>query len=224
MLGNRRQSSRSANPAPDRPQAPWSLLDVGAQDDASVEIHERLPSIWHGNPLGSVSDNDTEPTNLAILRWSQERGVELRYIAPGKQTQNAVIESFNGRLRDKLLNETLFTSLVHARAVLAAWRQDCNHIRPHGALGNLAPCVYAAASARDPQQAGALRYVGASAPWPVGAPGPTGPVTNGLYLRLDERRGSGHVLSRSCPDHPESPQQGPFLSGHFTRYIFLSTH
>jgi putative transposase len=128
-----------------------------------------------GKPLGCVSDNGTELTSLAILRWSQERGVDWHYIAPGKPTQNAFIESFNGRLRDELLNETLFTSLAHARAALTAWREDYNHIRPHGALGNLAPCVYAASSARDPQQAGALRYVGASAPRPVATPGPTGP-------------------------------------------------
>jgi putative transposase len=128
-----------------------------------------------GKPLGCVSDNGTELTSLAILRWSQERGVEWHYIAPGKPTQNAFIESFNGRLRDELLNETLFTSLAHARAALAAWREDYNHVRPHGALGNLAPCVYAASGARHPQQAGALRYVGASAPRPVAKPGPTGP-------------------------------------------------
>jgi putative transposase len=128
-----------------------------------------------GKPLGCVSDNGTEFTSLALLRWSHERGVDWHYIAPGKPTQNAFIESFNGRLRDELLNETLFTSLAHARAALAAWREDYNHIRPHGALGNLAPCAYAASSAPYPQQAGALRYVGASAPRPVATPGPTGP-------------------------------------------------
>ena len=67
-----------------------------------------------GKPLGCVSDDGTELTSLAILRWSQERGVDWHYIAPSKPTQNAFIESFNGRLRDELLNETLFTSLAHA--------------------------------------------------------------------------------------------------------------
>jgi putative transposase len=146
-----------------------------------------------GKPLGCVSDNGTELTSLAILRWSQERGVDWHYIAPGKPTQNAFIESFNGRLRDELLNETLFTSLAHARAALADWRDDHNHIRPHGALGNLAPCVYAASSARDPQQAGAQQYVGASAPWPVAIPVQ---MRNGLYLRLDETW--AHVNKREC--------------------------
>jgi putative transposase len=92
-----------------------------------------------GKPLMVVSDNGTELTSTAILRWSQEREVEWHYIAPGKPTQNAFIESFNGRLRDECLNETLFRSLGHARAVLSAWRGDYNHVRPHGALRGLTP-------------------------------------------------------------------------------------
>ncbi len=92
-----------------------------------------------GRPLLVVSDNGTELTSTAILRWCQERGVEWHYIAPGKPTQNAFIESFNGRLRDECLNETLFRSLGHARAVLTAWRDDYNHVRPHGALRGLTP-------------------------------------------------------------------------------------
>ena len=74
---------------------------------------------------------------MAILRWSQETGVEWHYIAPGKPQQNAFIESFNGRLRDELLNETLFRSLAHARAALAAWQLDYNTVRPHSDIGNL---------------------------------------------------------------------------------------
>lgn len=98
-------------------------------------------------PLTMVSDNGAELTSTAVLRWCQERGVEWHYIAPGKPTQNAFIESFNGRLRDECLNETLFRSLGHARAVLSAWRDDYNHVRPHGALGGLTP-VEAATLAR----------------------------------------------------------------------------
>jgi putative transposase len=65
--------------------------------------------------------------------------VEWHYIASGKPTQNAFVESFNGRLRDECLNQTLFTSLAQARAVLAAWRQDFITIRPHLKLGGLTP-------------------------------------------------------------------------------------
>lgn len=92
-----------------------------------------------GKPLMVVSDNGTELTSTAILRWCQDREVEWHYIAPGRPTQNAYVESFNGRLRDECLNDTLFRSLHHARAVLAAWRDDYNHVRPHSGIGGLTP-------------------------------------------------------------------------------------
>jgi hypothetical protein len=76
---------------------------------------------------------------MAVLRWSEERGVGWHYSAPGKPTQNAFVESFNGKLRDERLNETIFTSLRHARVVLANSRTDYNHVRPHVALGGRAP-------------------------------------------------------------------------------------
>ncbi|MCP5387292.1 MAG: transposase [Novosphingobium sp.] len=72
-------------------------------------------------------------------RWSKERNVEWHYIAPGKPYQNGFIESFNARLRDEFLNETIFTSLAHARQELEAWRHDYNHFRPHSSLGNRTP-------------------------------------------------------------------------------------
>jgi putative transposase len=70
-----------------------------------------------GRPAGIVSDNGTELTSTAILTWSDRERVGWHYIAPGKPIQNA-LESFTGQLRDELLNETLFRSLAHARAVL----------------------------------------------------------------------------------------------------------
>ncbi len=82
-----------------------------------------------------------------MLRWSQDRGIEWHFIAPGKPLQNAFIESFNGRLRDELLNETLFSSLAHAREVLSFWKNDYNTVRPHSGLGNLTPVAYANRSA-----------------------------------------------------------------------------
>ncbi len=75
-----------------------------------------------GCPAMCVSDNGTELTSMAVLRWSQENGVEWHYIAPGKPQQNAFAESFIGRLRDELLNERLFGSLRHAREALAMWK------------------------------------------------------------------------------------------------------
>jgi putative transposase len=76
---------------------------------------------------------------MAILKWSETSGVDWHYIAPGKPTQNAFAESFIGRLRDECLNETLFASLQHARAVLEVWRLDYNGVRPHSALANRTP-------------------------------------------------------------------------------------
>ena len=90
-------------------------------------------------PLLCVSDNGTELTSTAILRWSQQSKIGWHYIAPGKPQQNAFAESFIGRLRDECLNETLFTSLRQARAVLAAWQRDYNEVRPHSAHGGLTP-------------------------------------------------------------------------------------
>ena len=89
-----------------------------------------------GRPGGIVSDNGTELTSTAILAWSDRQKVAWHYIAPGKPVQNAFIESFNGRLRDELLNETLFRSLPHARVALETWRRDYNP-------ASLRPSLYA---------------------------------------------------------------------------------
>lgn len=71
-----------------------------------------------------VSDNGTELTSNAILKWQEERRIEWHYIAPGKLMQNGFVESFNGRMRDECLNEHLFAYLHHARALIGAWRND----------------------------------------------------------------------------------------------------
>jgi putative transposase len=81
-------------------------------------------------PITVVSDNGTELTSMAILKWSKDRKVDWHHTAPGKPTQNALLESFNGRLRAECLKETLFSSLAQVRAVLAAWRDDYNAVRP----------------------------------------------------------------------------------------------
>lgn len=92
-----------------------------------------------GRPKICVSDNGPELTSMALLRWQKESGVEWHYIQPGKPQQNAFVESFNGRLRDECLNETLFSTMTEARFVLAAWRRDYNHVRPHSSLANQTP-------------------------------------------------------------------------------------
>jgi putative transposase len=88
-----------------------------------------------GMPKTIVSDNGTEFTSMAILKWVQETDVDWHYIAPGKPQQNGFIESFNGKLRDECLNETLFGTLADARHTLEEWQEDYNWRRPHSALG-----------------------------------------------------------------------------------------
>ena len=102
-----------------------------------------------GKPHTIVSDNGTELTSMAVLKWCQESGVEWHYIAPGKPTQNAFVESFNGRFRDECLNDTLFASLVDARIEISKWRNDYNTERPHSALGNIPPAEFASKQALD---------------------------------------------------------------------------
>jgi len=116
-------------------------------------------------PETIVSDNGTELTSNAILSWADETGVGWHYIAPGKPQQNGFIESFNGRLRDELLNETLFRSLPHARAALEAWRRDYNEERPHSKLGWMTPRGYASALRGEAGRDAALRW--GSAPRPL---------------------------------------------------------
>ena len=127
-----------------------------------------------GRPAMIVSDNGTELTSMAILRWSQLTKIDWHYIAPGKPQQNAFVESFNGRLRDELLNETLFLSLDHARELLAEWQDDYNTVRPHSGIGNQPPCTYARLTASAMQQDETLRCVESSAPRPVASPSHSG--------------------------------------------------
>jgi putative transposase len=122
---------------------------------------------WRGRPAMIVSDNGTELTSNAILRWAKERRVEWHYIAPGKPVQNAFAESFIGRFRDECLNESLFGSLAAARRSIAAWRTDYNLRRPHSSLGNRTPGAYANLSDPAMRRGGSPEQLGGSAPRPV---------------------------------------------------------
>lgn len=155
-----------------RPSARWSLdfvhdqfangqrfrvLNVG--DDVTRECLAAIPDtsisgrrvareltaliVRRGKPEMIVSDNGTELTSNAILRWCSEQRNEWHYIVPGKPMQNGFVESFNGRMRDELLNETMFRNLAHARVVIAAWATDYNTERPHSALNYQTPADYA---------------------------------------------------------------------------------
>ncbi|WP_439360525.1 IS3 family transposase [Bradyrhizobium sp. DASA03007] len=97
-----------------------------------------------GKPGMIVSDHGTEFTCNAMLAWCKDAAVDWHFITPGKPMQNGFVESFNGRMRDELLNETLFFDLDDARAKIANWVADYNLQRPHSSLKYLTPAAYAA--------------------------------------------------------------------------------
>ena len=96
-----------------------------------------------GLPRSIVCDNGTEMTSKAMFFWSREAGVQLNFIQPGKPTQNAFVESFNGKFRDGCLNQHWFRSLAEARAITDAWRTHYNEVRPHRSLDYQPPAVFA---------------------------------------------------------------------------------
>lgn len=105
-------------------------------------------------------------------------------------TPSQLVESgFNGRLRDELLNEMLFSSLAHARAVLAEWQLDYNTDRPHGSVDDLPPAHFAKLSASAPQRDRSLRAIGGYAPRPVAAPSRSGSndPTDSTHPRMRNR-------------------------------------
>lgn len=122
-----------------------------------------------GGPKSITVDNGGEFASRAMDAWAYRHGIHLDFIRPGKPVENGYIESFNGRLRDECLNVNLFFSLEDAREKLEAWRRDYNLRRPHSALGDEAPVVFAeawsksassdselAASPKSPQEANSL--------------------------------------------------------------------
>jgi putative transposase len=127
-----------------------SVLDTSLSGVRVVRELDRLCSL-RGRPAMIVSDNGTELTSHAVLKWVEETGIEWHYIAPGKPVQNAFVESFNGRLRDECLNEHVFRSLLEARRIVEAWRIDYNTVRPHSSLGGLTPSLFASRSSSEGQ-------------------------------------------------------------------------
>ena len=117
-------------------------VDTSLSGGRVARVLDAIGSV-RGFPQTIVMDNGTELTSLAMACWARDRKVRLHFIQPGKPTQNAFIESFNGRFRDECLNEHEFGSLAHARSIIESWRLDYNVNRPHQALGNLAPEEFA---------------------------------------------------------------------------------
>ncbi len=109
---------------------------------AVTRVLDRLAAT-RGLPRVLRTDNGLEFCGRAMLTWAHEHRVALRLIEPGKPTQNAYVESFNGRFREECLNEHWFTSLAHAEVVIENWRQEYNDERPKRALGGLTPAAFA---------------------------------------------------------------------------------
>ena len=98
---------------------------------------------FRGYPCAIRTDQGPEFTGRSLDQWAHANDVKLILIQPGKPTQNAYIESFNGKFRDECLNEHWFTSIEHAKALIATWRRDYNEVRPHSAIGNRTPAEFA---------------------------------------------------------------------------------
>ena len=140
-------------------------------------VRELTELIRHrGKPGMIVSDNGTELTCNAVLAWCSEAAINWHYIAPGKPMQNGFVESFNGRMRDELLNEALFRNIAHARDLIAAWVTDYNTERPHSALGYQTPVGFAANL--NPAIARPAARDESSARRAIAQPAPTGVNTN----------------------------------------------
>ena len=121
-------------------------VDQGIKGEQVVEAITRIAMI-RGTPRAIRVDNGPEFVSKALDRWAYENAVTLDFSRPGKPTDNAFVESFNGRLRDECLNTHWFLSLADARAKIEAWRRDYNESRPHTSLGWKTPSEYAAAAA-----------------------------------------------------------------------------
>jgi len=131
-----------------------AIVDDFTRETLCLEIDFSLPAarvvreldaiaILRGYPAVLRSDNGPEFVSHCLLRWAAERNVRLHFIAPGKPTQNANIESLNARIRDEFLNEHAFLTLSDARREAALWQRHYNDVRPHGSLGYATPAEFA---------------------------------------------------------------------------------
>lgn len=113
---------------------------------------ERLKAV-RPLPKAIRVDNGSEFYSREMDSWAYRNGEQLDFIRPGKPTENAFIESFNGRLRNERLNTNIFFSIEDAREKLNAWRIDYNTQRPHSSIGNLAPEEFARTHKKGLQKA-----------------------------------------------------------------------
>jgi putative transposase len=124
-------------------ECPVLEVDHSLTGQRITRVLERVALI-RGLPEVITVDNGPEFISKALDSWAYTNGVKLRFIQPGKPTQNAYIESFNGKFRDECLNEHVFVSLADAREKIENWRLDYNANRPHRSLKQLTPEEFAA--------------------------------------------------------------------------------
>ena len=124
-------------------------VDRSIDADATVAVLERLVA-ERGSPTHIRCDNGTELTSRALKDWCRFSHTEIAYIEPGSPWQNPYVESFNGKVRDEILNVEEFSCLAEARVVIEDYREDYNHRRPHSSLGMRTPAAFAAAHGITP--------------------------------------------------------------------------
>jgi putative transposase len=149
----------------------FNVVDAFTRECLAIEVDTSLPSarvirvldklVWaYGLPMSLRVDNGPEFISTALDAWAHQHGVKLDFIQPGKPTQNAHVESFNGRLRDECLAQAHFPTLARARAEIELWRVDYNEGRPHSALGYETPKAFGDNARRSvPPSAGAAAAI-----------------------------------------------------------------
>jgi len=139
-----------------RPVKLLTIVDEYTRECLAIEVARRLRSddvlfrlaelfVQRGVPQHIRSDNGPEFAAKAVREWLQRVGVRTLFITPGSPWENGYIESFNGRLRDELLDRELFDTLWEVQVLVERWRQTYNRIRPHSALGYRPPAPEAIA-------------------------------------------------------------------------------
>ena len=127
-----------------------AILDEYTRECLCILVERRISSqdviteltdlfLRKGIPEHIRSDNGPEFTAKAVRDWLARLGIKTLFIEPGSPWENGYIESFNGKLRDELLNREVFTTLLEAQVLIESWRKEYNHIRPHSSLGYRPP-------------------------------------------------------------------------------------
>jgi len=176
-----------------------NLMDGYTREALAIEVDTSLPGLRvvrvleqlrerRGTPAAIQVDNGTEFTSRVVDQWAYQQGVALHFIERGKPTQNAFIESFNGKFRDECLNQNWFVDLRDAQDQIEAWRVDYNTVRPHSSLRYLTPEEFAATAAE--RAASPLTPVASTTPEWAGS---SVQEPQSATLSLDQKRGAGHL-------------------------------